>query len=209
MRKPAVHPAFSRINGGLRRGSTRKENVVLTDRSSRRSAKKSEDIPANPKLGYLSPKYLHMKYLSLLTLAALVFAGCDKDDNEPTKTELLTSSAWQYDNGGVDQDRNGTVDVSFAGVLPACVLDNKATFNANGSGVGDEGSTKCQTTDPQTTPFNWAFTNNEQNIQMNGTGLFGIGGNFKVTALTSSQLGLQKDTTISGFTVSMIVNLKH
>ncbi len=152
-----------------------------------------------------------MKYLSLLALAALLFAGCDKDkNNDPTRTELITASAWQYDNGGVDQDRNGTVDISFSsGILPTCVLDNKANFNANGSGVADEGTTKCQASDPQTSPFTWAFTNNEQNIQLNGTGLFGIGGNFKVTALTSTQLGLQKDTTVSGFTVSMIVNLKH
>ena len=171
---------------------------------------KNRRVPATmPNLGYLSLKYFHMKFLSLLALSALLFTGCDKDDKEPTRTESITASAWQYDNGGVDQDRNGTVDVSFAGILPACVLDNKATFNANGSGVADEGSTKCQTGDPQTTPFTWAFTNNEQNIQLTGTGLFGIGGNFKITALTSSQLGLQKDTTISGFTVSMIVNLKH
>ncbi len=160
-----------------------------------------------------------MKYFSNSWLLLVLILACNKNDQkkEPTKTELLTSQSWKYDSGGVDQDRNGTVDFTFAstGLLQPCILDNTGTFNANGTGIADEGATKCSVTAPQTTPFNWNFQNNETEINVVGPAFFGLGGKFTVKELTTTALSLSKDTTVTltGFpapmTIALIVNLKH
>ena len=159
-----------------------------------------------------------MRYLLIPAILFIFSTGCGKDDDPPgpTKTDHITSSAWKYESGGVDQDRNGTIDFTFAatGVLEPCVLDNTGTFLANNTGTTDEGLTKCSPTIPQTSIFNWSFTNNETMINISGSGLLGIGGQFKIITLTPSVFSFSKDTlvTIPPFpttTVSLIVNLKH
>src|SRR3954471_12979798 len=103
-----------------------------------------------------------MKYLAIVLLFGSLLS-CKKKKDEPTKTDLITSSSWQYESGGIDQDRNGTVDFTFesTGLLQPCILDNKGTFHADGTGVADEGATKCNASAPQTTPFTWSFASNE------------------------------------------------
>jgi hypothetical protein len=156
-----------------------------------------------------------MKQWALVVLFSLWLMACNKDDKGPTKTEMLTSTTWKYDNGGIDQNHDGTVDFTFeqTGVVQPCMLDNTGKFNADGTGMTDEGSTKCTVNAPQTLPFNWSFANNEAALNISGTGLFGLGGQFKVNTLTETQLGISKDTTVtvSGLTmtVTLIANLKH
>jgi hypothetical protein len=160
-----------------------------------------------------------MKYFACILITAFWLTACDKDDEkkEPTKTDLLSSQSWKYDNGGVDQDRNGTIDFTFASlsVLQPCILDNIGTFNANGTGVADEGATKCSTAAPQIIPFTWNFQNSETEINIQGPGLFGLGGKFTVKELSATAFSISKDTTVTlpGFPVPMnialIVNLKH
>ena len=155
-----------------------------------------------------------MKYFLSAIIACCFFIACKKD-KAPTKTELLTKSSWKYESGGVDQDRNGTVDISFAatGLLQPCILDNFGIFVSNGTGTSDEGATKCTPTAPQTAAFTWNFLNNEQNINISGSGLFGLGGQFKITTLTDVKFGISKDTTINltgtPQTVGLIINLQH
>ena len=159
-----------------------------------------------------------MNYKFSLALLSLAFLSCDKDNDGPTgptRTELLTSSAWKYDNGGIDQDKNGTVDLTFemTGVVQPCHLDNTVVFMSNGSGTADEGATKCNIATPQTTAFNWSFTSNETMLHIGGPGLLGFGGSFKVNSITATQLSLSKDTSLVlggiPFNVSLIANLKH
>jgi len=156
-----------------------------------------------------------MKYiLTSVIIGSLAFSCSEKNTDPPpppSNTELLTTGSWKYDNGGIDQDRNGTIDITFemTGLVQPCVLDNSGTFNANGTGINDEGATKCNPALPQTTPFTWSFANNETSMNVAGSGIFGIGGLFKINTLTSAKLTLSKDTTIMAITVGLIVNLKH
>ena|SRR5688572_27177225 len=153
-----------------------------------------------------------MKYYCLILSLCVLITACDKDDDEPTKTELLTSGSWKFNDGGIDIDNNGAIDLAFGpGTLPACLIDNSGTFNTNGTGVNDEGLTKCMPTDPQSTNFNWSFQSNETVLSISGSGVLGISGQFKVLDLTDSKLTLSKDTTLTGFpsSVGLIVNLKH
>jgi hypothetical protein len=161
-----------------------------------------------------------MKYILSTVCLCFLFA-CGKDDNNdppkppaPTKTEMITSSSWKYESGGVDQDKNGTVDITFAatGLLQPCTLDNTAMFNSGGTGTTDEGLTKCNVNAPQTAPFAWTFANSENSLNIAGS-VVGLGGQFTIQALSATKLTLSKDTTISfggsPANIALIVSLQH
>lgn len=94
-------------------------------------------------------------------LVSVLMSSCSKNEDSPakTKTELLTANVWKIASVGVDLDKNGTVDLPYS--LEACEKDNTLKFNTGGSGVSDEGPTKCDAADPQTEAFIWAFKTNE------------------------------------------------
>jgi hypothetical protein len=154
-----------------------------------------------------------MKFFIPTIIVCLVFISCDKDDsdnnNTPTKTELITKSAWKFDDAGADADKNGSIDISFASQLPACLTDNTLTLSAGGSGTVDEGTTKCDPSLPQTTPVTWNFVSNETFLNLGGGGLLGITGQFKIVTLTDANLALSKDTTFQGLQSSFVIKLKH
>ncbi|MDB5253140.1 MAG: hypothetical protein JWP27_2309 [Flaviaesturariibacter sp.] len=149
--------------------------------------------------------------MTLVLAAAGLFFSCKKRkaDSEPTRTDLLVQQAWTYESSGLDFDRNGTVDAPLPIPIPACSLDNTYVFNTNGSGVINEGATKCDVSAPQTSPFSWSFGPGQTSINLQSTALFGLGGQFKVNELTAARFILSKDTTISTVTFGIIINLKH
>ena len=157
-----------------------------------------------------------MKYILLFLLSGLMIS-CEKEENDPppTKAELLANGAWKYESGGVDQDKNGTIDLSFAatGLLQPCILDNTVSFNSDGTGTTAEGATKCDPAAPPTTSFVWSFNSTATELFISG-GLLGLGGQFKITTLTDTRFSISKDTAVSfggGIpqNISLIVNLQH
>ena len=151
-----------------------------------------------------------MKY-SFFSFCCLCVAmiACKKDD-DPTKSEIITQKPWYYEEAGLDQDKNGTIDIPPpAGFLMPCVTDNFITLAADGTGVVDEGPTRCAPQTPQTAPISWQLTNNETTLVLGGGSIIGISGQFRLNALTDTRLSLSKDTTISGFPLAIVINLKH
>ena len=141
----------------------------------------------------------------------LLFTDCKKSSSSQSGMQLITSAPWKYDTGGLDIDKNGSVDTPFPpGFIKACETDNVITFKSNGTGIVDEGATKCNSTDPQTSSFTWSFKNNETVINFPDT-LFGtIGGDVKINTLTSTKLELQKEVNVtSSQTANVIIDLKH
>ena len=161
-----------------------------------------------------------MKFLSSLLYASAFcacFLSCNKKSdpqNQPSKTDHISASAWTYENAGIDNDRNGTIDLSLSTVaptlLPTCLTDNKITFSRNNSGTTDEGATKCNTTDPQTTNFSWNFADNEANLTISNNVFALLNGKSKIVSLTATNFTLSKDTTVVPFgNVALVVSLKH
>ena len=153
-----------------------------------------------------------MKYALLLMAVIFSFISCKQDDapDEPTNTEMITSSDWKYENGGVG-DANGNISINFSTltVIPACAFDNSLRFNSNGQGVAYENQNVCASA-PVTSNFNWSFTNNETALNVSGNAVAGLSGNFRIKELTSTRLTLLKDTTVTGFgAVTAIFQLKH
>ena len=159
-----------------------------------------------------------MKSVSVFVFIAsslMIFSSCQKDDDKPsakTKTELITSLSWKYNDAKIDLDNNGTGDQPIpAGFIEACQTDNKITFTSNGTGTIDEGPKKCDDADPQTLPFTWSFTNNETMINFSSALFAGIGGDFKVITLTETDLVISQQVTIppSPIALAIVASFKH
>jgi hypothetical protein len=153
-------------------------------------------------------------WLILLPFGLIFNPGCQKDADggttKKTKTELLTQATWRFDRAGLDLDNNGTIDAPLpAGVLQTCDTDGSLTLNSNGTGIGDEGPTKCNGATPQTVNFTWSLKNSETIINFSDQLFGGLTGDVKLINVTETELTLEKDVTNMGLTVNVIVVLKH
>jgi hypothetical protein len=142
--------------------------------------------------------------------------SCQKDSDTnsgPSNTDNLTASTWKHESSGVDIDKNGTIDASLESLITgiACRLDNQLTFKKDNTAITDEGGTKCNTADPQTTTFNWSFADNETALNVSGNVFTALNGKHKIRVLNSTTFSLSKDTTLPApvGNVAIVVNLKH
>ena len=152
-----------------------------------------------------------------ILLFAVLFTSCQKksdpDPNQTTKTDLISKSTWKYENAGIDQDKNGTIDVAISTLAPnlilSCQTDNILSFKVNNSGTVDEGATKCNTADATTTNFNWNFADNETSLNISNNVFSIMNGKSKIVTLTETALALSRDTLVFGSNVALVVTLKH
>lgn len=153
----------------------------------------------------------NFSFLFFLLMSSTGFFGCQKKSDPPTKTDHISSAPWMHESSGVDGDRNGTIDFTFAatGTVPPCRLDNILTFKKDNTGITDEGALKCNTSDPQTSNFGWGFADSETALNINGNVFPVLNGKFKIMALTATSFSLSRDTVINSQNVAVIVNLKH
>jgi hypothetical protein len=152
--------------------------------------------------------------LFILSIVAIIFFGCKKDESSSpgtttTKTTIIAEQSWKFNNAGLDPNKDGTIDQDVSSYVSSCLKDNTVNFATNGSGTSDEGLTKCNSADPQTIPFTWSFASNETLININGNAVAGKGGQYKIISLTNTAFSLSKDTVYQGISTTFVVNLKH
>jgi hypothetical protein len=139
------------------------------------------------------------KLLALLVVVASL-SGCSKSSTSKSKTELLTQAGWKITSTGIDADKNGTVD---SDVAEACEKDNTLTFAVGGTGLMEEGATKCDPTDPQTAAFAWQLKNGEKDLEFEGE-------TFTILVLSDTQLKLYYEFDAGGGTmVRVVIILTH
>jgi hypothetical protein len=110
-----------------------------------------------------------------LTLSVAFIYSC-KDDSKTdtpvakTKTQLLSASPWKLVAATVDPaiDVGGTQVTDWYSQMDACDKDDLTKYETNKTGVYDEGATKCDPSDPQSTPFAWTFDLSETKITVDG-----------------------------------------
>jgi len=144
-----------------------------------------------------------LKTFSLM-LAAASITACGKDDNPTpgkTKTELITQAAWKFETEGIDLDKNGTIEAP-SGEVDDCNKDDVFTFNTGGTGIRDEGTTKCEGTDPQSEAFVWQFKDSEKELEFDGH-------LFKLHTLNETSLKGYKDIDTMGISVRVWATFKH
>jgi Lipocalin-like domain len=121
-------------------------------------------------------KTISMKALVAMfgLLATLGMTSCekDKDDAKPNNTKVLTGGNWQLSALTSDPaiDWFGTPVTNVYAQLPACVKDDITVFKTGGTVNFDEGASKCEASDPQTTSGTWAFNTDETIISVTQDG---------------------------------------
>ena len=148
-------------------------------------------------------------YVFVLLSIGLIVISCKKSSDSPSKTQLLTSATWKYDTVALDLDKDGKPDTPVPpGYIASCSLDNTITFKTDSTGTLDEGATKCNSTDPQSTTFHWYFKND--NTLYSPDPIFGgLSGDVTVSVLTSTRLEVIKLYSVSGTSVNVILDMKH
>lgn len=124
---------------------------------------------------------------TVILACSLLFASCKKknDDNDnpkgKTKTELISTGTWKFSSATV----NG---LPFSSQIPSCQRDNILTFTSTGTGTIDEGTEKCNTGDPQTSPFTWNFASSETVLHVSAVFFTGGNNDFNIVELTETTL---------------------
>jgi hypothetical protein len=117
-----------------------------------------------------------LPFCCLLSITVLSLNACQKKDNNGTtnqlsaKTQLLIKANWILVDNETKVGAGGTWGSNYQGFY-ACRKDDFLKFNSDNTGVSDEGATKCNTTDPQTAPFSWNFSENETKLTFQNTTL--------------------------------------
>lgn len=138
-----------------------------------------------------------------LVLTGLSFTNCNKNDNPPpTNTDYIIKATWKFDKA-----TSGGTDVSA--FIQSCYKDNTMTFVATGNGTFDEGPSKCNGADPQSTNFTWNFTNNGATLNINAAVIAGQSGAFKVLALNDTQMELETTISTPSGNVTGQIYFKH
>jgi hypothetical protein len=154
-----------------------------------------------------------IKYVLLFLLVGFVVFSCKKSSSggsSNNNVQLVTSATWKYDTATLDYNKDGKPDLPIPpGQISPCVLDNTITFRADSTGTLDEGATKCNSGDPQTTPFKWYFKNNGDSLYSPNPIFGGLSGAVKVSILTSTKLEVIKEYSASGASVNIILDMKH
>jgi hypothetical protein len=127
--------------------------------------------------------------LSVMLGGPLLLSNCKKDDPEPapapvppTDTEKLSNKNYKMTAATIDpavEIAPGVFVSNWYAQIPACEKDDLIKFAAadknstSGAYTEDEGPSKCNTNDPQTTTGTWAWNTNKTIITINdGTDTF-------------------------------------
>lgn len=140
----------------------------------------------------------------LALMSLLVFASCKKEKNEPDKTQMLVSGSWKITAMTVEPaiDWFGTPVTNVYLQLPPCVKDDLTIFKSNGIVNYDEGASKCDPNDPQTTTGTWTFNTNQTILSIttnDGTE------SWDVSEMTDSRFEAEYQVVEEGVTYSFFV----
>jgi len=149
----------------------------------------------------------------LAAVIMTVLPACSKDDDPApteTQTELLVKSSWKFDKA------EASLIGDISSQLEPCLKDNLLIFAAasasstSGTGTLDEGSTKCDSSDPQTSSFNWELVNDGAVLRSSVILFPGGSADFTIVSLTGTSLVLSQQMTIDPYPATTVtVSLKH
>jgi hypothetical protein len=129
-------------------------------------------------------------------LAITTFTSCKKDPLETNK-DLLQDKKWKL------------TALTFNGAdafvkLDACAKDDTETYKADGSWIGDEGATKCKSTDPQTETFGtWALSNEGKTLTSTNTASKEVT-TATVKELTATTLVTESTESLLGINITIV-----
>lgn len=144
--------------------------------------------------------------LFFLAISSFIFISCSNKETTPppkSKTELLTQNSWKFSSATA----NGS---DASGYLQTCQKDNIYTFAAAGTGTIDEGLTKCNVSDPQTTPLTWNFASNETILHISVSLFSNTNNDFNLVKLTDTELVVSTYyTPLVGPSILVTITFSH
>jgi len=144
----------------------------------------------------------------IILACSIALTACSKNSSSDSNSSvtLLTRSVWKYDTSGIDLNKDGTIEI--ADTLSACFKDNTYLFGKDSTVVMDEGATKCDGSDPQTSTYPWTITNGNPSILKSDVNAI-LQEGLKIRTLTDTKLLVYKDTTVLGVSLWYVFSLKH
>lgn len=137
------------------------------------------------------------KTLFAILFIAVAFVACKKKEkNTTTKSEMLEKGKWKVSEL---KFKNASGEQDLLDLTSECDKDNFYFFNADKSITADEGASKCNSADPQsTTDGKWALDNDDTKLSFTESSIFGSKGNMSVTvvSITDNLIEFTKDSTI-------------
>lgn len=143
--------------------------------------------------------------------AAGLLAACKKDSADPAatgpsaKTTALLNKRWGLTAATAQQ---GSITQNAFAQLQACHKDDYLRFNDDHTVDANEGSLKCDSTDPQSRPGTWELVANESKLLLT-TSLFGTGGAAltDIVELSATRMVLRGTVVDSGVTTTYTATL--
>jgi len=108
-----------------------------------------------------------MKKLMMILISSVLFGSCHKPsvDIVAEKTNTLTTGTWRFTGYNY---RNAISTVTYSS-LPDCRKDDLRNFKNDGTYEINEGISKCNASDPQSTFGQWKFLNDHASrIELDG-----------------------------------------
>jgi hypothetical protein len=137
------------------------------------------------------------RILSLAVLAFLLMK-CNKNETPPKTPNELIVGSWQMTaytySPAYDYFRNGTKITDAFALYENCEKDNITTFKTNSEGEFNEGGSKCDPSDAQSTSFLWTLTNNNTTLSISALA------EFKIVQLDATTLKLSSTFVEDGVT---------
>jgi len=162
----------------------------------------------------------HISFVLItISIIAVTFSSCRKDDDEKTPKDFLTEGQWKITDIELDPGIETVPglppikDVYNFVFTEDCQKDDLIIFNTDGTITEDEGALKCNPDDPQSVTEN-TWTMNEDETTINAT-FFGLDSGsadiimlnenifeFSTTALPDfvTQMGIENQT----ITITMV-----
>ncbi len=122
----------------------------------------------------------NISFFAAIAACTLLFASCKKDDKPE---DLLTgTSCWKQVKS---ETRSTATDAWVEGTIDACSKDDCTSYTSDGKTNFDEGATKCDPSDPQTSTGTYTLSEDGKILTLTQDGF-----SFPVTIeeLTSSKL---------------------
>jgi hypothetical protein len=141
-----------------------------------------------------------LKILIVVCFFCFAFTACKKDAHSKSKTELITQQAWQF--AKFEGKTNNGAWFDAYPTMASCLKDNRFTYYTNHTYVFDEGATKCDVADPQTSTFSWSFTDYESKLLLNSA-------TYTIDQLDESTLVLSTQSTSGSNTYYSRVTYGH
>ncbi len=120
--------------------------------------------------------------LMAIAACSILFTACKKDDK--SAADIMTTGSWKTTK---DESKLTTETTWTANAIDACTADDFTTYAKSGSFTFDEGATKCDPTDDQSTTGTWALSSDEKTLTLTDSG-FGIA--FTVESISESKIVL-------------------